>query len=144
MFVAYPINAAKLERRHGDAAYAHEIAGVIAANLHGRCPYIFYGEPILYQLADACLPSRWPFPFHLNLTREARALGVDPIAETTRIMDARPPVVVDRVNDDADENVAVQRLVRDRLARDYRLLYTHPNRAREPDIDQVWVLKTAA
>jgi 4-amino-4-deoxy-L-arabinose transferase-like glycosyltransferase len=144
MFIAYPINAARLEKRHGDAAYAREISGVIAAHLHGRCPYIFYGEPILYQLTNACLPSRWAFPFHLNLTREAGALGVDPIAEATRIMDGRPPVVVDRLNDDADVNDAVQHLVRTRLARDYRLVYVHPNRARDPDIDQVWVLRTEA
>lgn len=142
LFIAYPLEANKLERRHGDAGYAREIAAVLAANLHGRCPYIFYGDPILYHLTGACLPSRWPFPFHLSLTREAGALGVDPIAEATRIMDARPPVVLDRRGEDENVNVAVQRLVRARLVRDYRLVYAHPNRSRDPDVDQLWVLKT--
>lgn len=140
LVIAYPLDAAKLEKHYGDAAYAREISRVIAAHLHGRCPYIFYGQPILYKLTDACLPTRWAFPFHLSLTREAGAIGVDPLAEVTRIMDQRPPVVVDRLNDDQDENVAIQRFVRTRLARDYRLIYRHANRARTPDLDQVWAL----
>jgi len=56
-------------------------------------------------------------------------------------MDAHPPVVVDRLSDDDDVNRAVQNFVRARLARDYRLVYVHPNDAQEPDVDQVWALK---
>jgi hypothetical protein len=141
MFIAYPLDAAKNERRHGDAAYEREISGVIAAHLHGRCPFVFYGPPILYLTTNACLPSRWAFPFHLSLGREAGALGVDPATETNRILDTRPPVVVDRIADDEDVNVAMQKLVRARLERDYRLIYAHANGSREPDIDQVWLLK---
>jgi len=141
LLVAYPIQAAKQERHHGDADDAREMARAIEAYKRGGCPYIFYGEPILYHLTHSCLPSRWAFPFHLNLTRETPALGVNPLIEVRRIMDAHPPVVVDRLSDDDDVNRAVQNFVRARLARDYRLVYVHPNDAQEPDIDQVWALK---
>jgi 4-amino-4-deoxy-L-arabinose transferase-like glycosyltransferase len=141
LFVSYPIDAARQERHHGNATDAQIMVTAIQAYAHGGCPYIFYGEPILYHLTGACLPTRWAFPFHLNLRREAPALGVDSLVEVRRIMDSRPPVVVDRQSEDGDVNFAVQRFVRARLARDYRLVFTHPNAARNPDIDQLWALK---
>jgi len=141
LIVAYPIQAARQERHHGDATDATMMVAAIKAHAHGGCPYIFYGEPILYHLTGSCLPSRWAFPFHLNLTREAPALGVAPLVEVKRIMDSRPPVVVDRLAEDANVNVAVQKYVRGRLVRDYRLVFSHPNASRDPDIDQVWALK---
>ena len=141
LFIAYPLDAAKLERRHGDAADADALAGVIAAHMQGRCPYVFSGDPIDYYLADACLPSRWPFPAHLSLAHEAKALGVDPIVETKRIMDGRPPVVVDRTGTGADANPVVDHLVRSRLVHDYRLIYARPNRDEPNEVDQVWALR---
>jgi len=136
LFVAYPLNAAKQERKRGDAFYARLLTAEIAPELHGGCLYVFYGEPILYQLTHSCLPSRWSFPFHLSLRREAPALGVDPMAEVKRILAARPPVVVDRLNTDDEVNKPVQAYVRAVLARDYRLAAAHRRRS---DVDQVWV-----
>lgn len=143
-YVPYLPDARALEHQRGDAAYARLIVAQIAPRLHGRCMYIYYGDPILYHLAHSCLPSRWPFPFHLNLAREAPALGVDPVAEAERIMAARPPVVIDRDTDDDDINYDVEAVVRDRLARDYRLAwsYTHPA-GLESDTDRIWVPKGA-
>lgn len=143
-YLPYLPAARTLEHQRGDAAYARLIVARIVPRLHGRCMYIYYGEPILYHLAHSCLPSRWPFPFHLNLAREAPALGVDPVAEAERIMDARPPVVIDRDTDDDDINYDVEAVVREHLARDYRLAwsYTHPA-GLASDTDRIWVPKGA-
>lgn len=136
VFVAYPLNAAKQERKRGDAAYARLLTTEIAPALHGRCLYVFFGEPILYQLTHSCLPTRWPFPFHLSIAREAPAIGVDPMAETARIMATRPPVVIDRLNTSDEINWQVQAYVRGVLRREYRLAFAHPF---DGDVDQVWI-----
>ena len=144
LFIPYPLDARKYERRHGDAAYAGRLVAAIEPRLHGRCLYVFYGEPILYHLTGSCLPTRWAFPFHLSLRREAAALGVDPLAETRRILDTRPPVVVDRINTDEDVNRPVQAYVRARLQRDYRLVFTaRRGTPHGTDVDQVWALPGA-
>ena len=141
LFIPYPLDARKYERRHGDAAYAQRLVAAIAPRLHGRCLYVFYGEPILYHLTGSCLPTAYAFPFHLSLRRESRALGVDPLAETRRILDTRPPVVVDRINTDEDVNRPVQAYVRARLRRDYRLVFTASRwTPHGTDTDQVWAL----
>ena len=31
-----------------------------------ECLFVFDGEPILYHLTGCCLPTRYPFPTHLN------------------------------------------------------------------------------
>ena len=143
-FVPYLPQARSLEHQQGDAAYGRLIAAQIRPRLHGGCLYVYYGDPILYHLTGSCLPTRWPFPYHLNLAREAPALGVDPVAEAERIMDTRPPVVVDRDTDDNDINYDVEDVVRTHLARDYRLAwsYTHPA-GNESDTDRLWVPKDA-
>lgn len=126
LYIPYPLDARKIERRHGDAATARALAAAIAPRLHGRCLYVFYGDPILYQLTHSCLPTRWPFPFHLSLWREAPALGVDAMAEERRILAARPPVIVDRITNDPAINRPVQAIVRAELKRDYRLVFSQP------------------
>ena len=90
------------------------------------CIYIYRGDPILYHLTRSCLPSRYAFPTHLTLVREAPALGVDPAAEVRRILAARPEVIVDTRYDldFGDNSAAIDRAVLARLARDYHPVAT--------------------
>ncbi|MBB4840231.1 4-amino-4-deoxy-L-arabinose transferase-like glycosyltransferase [Sphingomonas kyeonggiensis] len=83
------------------------------------CLYVFDGEPALYRLTGSCLPTRWPFPSHLSLTRESRAIGVDPMAEVKRIMAARPEFVVASTRPDRDLSPEVLDYMTGLLARDY-------------------------
>lgn len=83
------------------------------------CLYVFVGEPSLYQLTGSCLPTRWPFPSHLSLTRESRAIGAEPLAEVRRIMAARPEFVVASTRPDPDLSPAVLDYMTALLARDY-------------------------
>lgn len=59
--------------------------------------FVYNGYPGLYLLTGSQLPSRWSFPGHLNTQDEnnPRALGVDPLVETQRILDAHPDAIVD-------------------------------------------------
>jgi 4-amino-4-deoxy-L-arabinose transferase-like glycosyltransferase len=83
------------------------------------CLYVFDGEPSLYQLTGSCLPTRWPFPSHLGLSRESRALGIEPLAEIRRIMANKPQFVVASTRPDPDLNPKALDYMTTLLARDY-------------------------
>lgn len=57
------------------------------------CLFVFQVSPLLYNATHSCLPTRYPFPAHLVEASEARAIGVDPVAEIDRILSARPSVI---------------------------------------------------
>ena len=59
--------------------------------------FVYNGYPGLYMMTGSPMPSRWSFPGHVNAQDEnnAWALGVDPLAETRRILDRHPVAIVD-------------------------------------------------
>lgn len=56
--------------------------------------YVAEGDPILYYLTDARLPTRYLLPSLLNDTDLNPMIGIDPLAELDRIMALRPRYVV--------------------------------------------------
>lgn len=135
----YGFNSAALNRRKGSAAYGYQMAARLRPLLsHGGCLFVFYGDPVYYHLTHSCLPTRWPFPFHLSLTREAPALGIDPATEMHRILGRRPAAILDVLSSDDEINSRTHAILHAALARDYRLVYSHPRGGRDPEIDQVW------
>lgn len=108
--------------RHNIAA----VARVMAAQSGKGCPYIFEGDPILYQIAGTCLPGPYIFPSHLWSTVETGAIGRDQLGEVRRILDARPPVIVVATAPKDVWNRQVLALVRVRLARNYRVIARIP------------------
>ncbi len=140
MLVHYRADADVREDYRGDARSAAAITRLIDAYRGTGCIYVFDTDPIYYHLTGSCLPTRWTFPYHLSLTREAPALGVDPAREIRRILDSRPPVIVDKETQDRQINPAMQAIVEQRLARDYRLVGRFP---REVETDRVWALRTS-
>jgi 4-amino-4-deoxy-L-arabinose transferase-like glycosyltransferase len=105
-------------RDRGWGPQVDKMAAFIRPQLHD-CLYVFDGEPTLYRLTGSCLPTRWPFPSHLSLTRESRALGIDPLAEVERIMARKPEFVVGSTRPDPDLNPKVLGYMTALLARDY-------------------------
>lgn len=98
-----------------------EAAHLVRAWSHDRCPYIFMGDPIIYHLAESCIPTAYAFPNTLAQAIEQGATGVDEATEVARIMAGHPPVVVlsDRRRTIWNhDSVAVMRRA---LARDYCL-----------------------
>lgn len=81
-------------KNHGTAAEASDLAGVIRRDLHGGSFYMYDGDPALYRMVGAPIPTRYAFPTHLNTWTEAPAIGADPVREVTRIMATRPDVVL--------------------------------------------------
>ena len=116
----------KLGLRTDDRAGIYAVARTMAANDHGRCPYVFAGDSILYHLADACLPTRYAFPSTLAYSPEQGATGVDEAGEVARIMAGAPPVVVTLDHPLAYWNERSIGIVRAALARDYRLVEREP------------------
>ena len=117
---------AKVALRTDDRAGIYAVARTMAANDHGRCPYVFAGDSILYHLADACLPTRYAFPSTLAYSPEQGATGVDEAGEVARIMAGAPPVVVTLDHPLAYWNARSLGVMRATLAHDYRLVQVVP------------------
>ena len=117
---------AKLALRTDDRAAVYAVARTMVANDHGRCPYVFAGDAILYHLAHACLPTRYAFPSTLAYSPEQGATGIDEAGEVARIMAGAPPVVVTLDHPLAYWNRRSLAIVRTALARDYRLVQVAP------------------
>ena len=95
------------------------------------CLYVFDGPAALYRTTGTCLPTRFVYPDHLNNALEARSLEVDQPAEISRILAARPAVIVT-----SDRPMTVQRtvnlaLIRGATQAGYRPLITSSLHNRE-------------
>ncbi|WP_242150704.1 glycosyltransferase family 39 protein [Sphingomonas sp. BAUL-RG-20F-R05-02] len=60
----------------------------------GRCLYVYDGPTSLYFLTKACVPTRFIYPDHLTNPTETPALGIDPVAEESRLLATRPGAIV--------------------------------------------------
>jgi 4-amino-4-deoxy-L-arabinose transferase-like glycosyltransferase len=75
----------------------------------GETIYVFDGEPVLYSLTHARLPTRYVFPSFLQSRLLAHMIGIDPMAVLDGIMAERPLFVIRRTNPD-DGNAATRNL----------------------------------
>lgn len=104
----------------GSAVQFAVMTRTIAAELHGRCLYVFEGDSALYRTTEACIPTRFAYPSHLNAMNEANALGIDPADEVKRILRTRPGVVViSETRRPNQPNSRTREIVLDTLHRDY-------------------------
>ena len=110
-------------KNRGHEPEVRALATAINANLQG-CMLVFDGEPILYLLTHACLPTSRVFPNHLNEEREADAVGLDPKAEVRRIMlSGRADILVGSDRPDPGYNAGSLAIVRSALAANYRPIF---------------------
>ncbi len=112
------------QRAKGGRAQALALAA--AAKPHNGCLYVYDGPPALYLLTHSQLPTRWPFPGHLNTANEGSiaALGIDPITEVRRILASHPETIVDTAPAYALGNPGTRALVQAELAHNYRSVLT--------------------
>ena len=110
--------------RDTPADVAADLKPVLARH-PGQTIYVFDGEPVLYALLHARLPTRYVFPSFLQSRLLSHMIGIDPLAELARIMARRPLFVVVRTNPDdrsaATRNLDVYRQMRADLAAGYRV-----------------------
>lgn len=111
--------AFQVRQRGTSAEFAHA-SNLIARELHGRCLYVFEGDSALYRTTDACIPTRFAYPTHLDAMKEGSALGVDPVAEVRRLMATHPGVVVMAQHGTSNlPNLQTRALMLQTLARNY-------------------------
>jgi 4-amino-4-deoxy-L-arabinose transferase-like glycosyltransferase len=107
-------------RDRGEDAQVRAVASSIKANMQG-CLFVFDGDPILYHLTQACIPTTLAFPNHLNEQMEAHAVGLDPRREVERILASdKVDVVVDSVPKDLGYNPATAAIVQRTILANYR------------------------
>jgi 4-amino-4-deoxy-L-arabinose transferase-like glycosyltransferase len=114
--------AAVIHKAHLRRGTQKEMAAVVAA-IRPRLTnglYVWNGDVILYHLTGSRLPTRHPFPGHLNLLREHGAIGVDQAQEVRRILAGKPSVIVDGSPIPKDFNFEVVAIVRAELTQNYR------------------------
>lgn len=108
--------------RRGDAAEIARLVRLIGPAPAG-CLFTYGSEPILYFLTRSCLPTPYIFRSHLGQTTEIHGIGVDPTAETARLLAAKPGVIVLRAPK-SSTNPATAALVDRAIAARYRLVGT--------------------
>lgn len=91
--------------------------------------FVYNGYPGLYMMTGSPMPSRWSFPGHVNAQDEnnAWALGVDPLAETRRILDATPEAIVETFPAFGFGNRETRALLHQVLTERYRPVLCVPN-----------------
>lgn len=107
-------------RARGEDDQVRALAASIRANMQG-CLFVFDGDPILYHLTRACIPTTLAFPNHLNEQMEAGAVGIDPRREVARILRSdKVDIVVDSLPRDAGYNPSTAAIAQRMIQADYR------------------------
>jgi 4-amino-4-deoxy-L-arabinose transferase-like glycosyltransferase len=75
-------------------AASRQLVEATAPYVHAHCLFVFDGPTAAYTLTQACAPTRFVYADHLNRWMEARAIGVDPVAEVRRILATRPGAII--------------------------------------------------
>ena len=115
------VNTIVLRGTRGDGSGAHRLAARIGSAPAG-CLFVFSGDPILYQLTNACVPTAYNFPTFLSEMGDSRTLGINPHAELARVMAQRPAYVMVSSVDPGATDLAAHAFVMRELARHYRLV----------------------
>jgi len=111
-------------RDRGEDPQVRALATAIKANMQG-CLFVFDGDPILYHLTQACIPTTLAFPNHLNEQMEAHAVGIDPRREVARILASdKVDIVVDSLPRDPGYNPATAAIAQRVIQANYRPIAT--------------------
>ncbi|MEO5867483.1 MAG: glycosyltransferase family 39 protein [Sphingomonas sp.] len=86
-------NTIGLHRHRGDGSGARRIASIIRPHA-ARCAFVFAGDPILYHLSGACIPTAYNFPTLFSEMGDSVTLGIDWQRALRRTLDSRPGYIV--------------------------------------------------
>lgn len=134
------ILAGSFQRNAADRLALEQLTTAIQRHVDtDRCLFIYDGPAVLYRLANACIPTRFVYPDHLNNRLERNALGTPQLSELAQVLRSRPQVIVSTpsfVTLRGEEN---DRIVAAALRNEYRALTTVVLQSREIT---VWLLKS--
>lgn len=126
------------------ARQKQQAAAIVAAlptEVRTNCMLVYGGPPILYHLGDACLVSRFAFPYHFYSAGEAPAIGADQV-DLLRAAFAKKPLIVTTEVDayPTRRNPASDAFVAAELARHYRVraVLTHQFHNNDPHTLTLW------
>ncbi|MEQ1538242.1 MAG: glycosyltransferase family 39 protein [Sphingorhabdus sp.] len=106
-----------------DIASMETMTAAMLPHVQKGCIYIYDGPTMLYTMTGSCLPTKRPYPDHLNNLQEKHSMGLDQAAEVRRVLTTRPVAIVT-----ADRRVVPhlsrepKALVDAALARDYHFV----------------------
>lgn len=110
------------ERTEYSKASVAEARALIRPELGDGCLFAYDAPALLYRISGSCLPTSRIFSEHLSSAREARAIGIDPVVETKRILATHPSVIAIAATPTLNTpNNATLALVREALKAGYRL-----------------------
>jgi len=103
------------------------------------CLYVFDGPTSLYEATRSCLPTIYVYPDHLSNAMEEHAIGVNTVAEVSRILRNQPSVIITASRPIVPHyNAATAQLINQATSRNYvrigafqyypRLLYVNVRR----------------
>lgn len=99
------------------------------AKAPGETVYVFDGEPVLYSLLQARLPTRYVFPSFLLSRLLSYTADIDPLAQLDSIMAEKPLFVIRRTNpgyqSPETRNVAVYARMEADLAAEYTVWHVY-------------------
>jgi hypothetical protein len=124
--------------RYFAARQTRQAAAIVAAippEVRSQCMLVYGGPPILYHLTNACLVSRYAFPYHFFSTGEALAIGT-PQHEALADAFARRPLIVTTEADafKVPRSAASDAFVAAELARHYRVRAVLTHQFQENDV----------
>lgn len=124
--------------RVGAAEYS-KLNDAVDLARRGGCIYVADGPTHLYSTTGTCRLTRYIFPDHLSIKTEANAVGIDSVAETARILRARPAVIVTQDRNSLRYTPEVHDQLVAALQRDYSQVYrTSTNAPRLIKDVRVW------
>jgi hypothetical protein len=117
---AYP---AAFSKNQGDIEAIERMTTLLKPHVDLGCLYIYDGPSALYTTTGSCLPTRRPYPDHLNNLQEIHSMGLDQAAEVRRILENRPVAIVTANRPVVPKySPEPKALVTQAIARDYRLI----------------------
>lgn len=106
-----------------DTKSIEHMTAAMQPHVQKSCIYIYDGPTMLYTTTASCLPTKRPYPDHLNNLQEKYSMGLDQAGEVARVLANHPVAIVT-----ADRRVVPhlsrepQALVTAALARDYKFV----------------------
>ena len=119
LFVTF--NTTGLRGTRGDGTTVRALAATIRAGPNPSL-FIFRGDPVLYYLTGARIPTAYNFPTLLSEAGDGTTLGVDQVGELRRTMARRPRFVLLYTPPSTADNPASWSVMRSELAAHYRMV----------------------
>lgn len=113
-------------KKEGTRGEIKRISSIIKENLHGGCMHVYEGAPILYLTTGACTVTKFAFPSHLGRSKEANAIGIEPVDALRNLLSKAPQIVVMYATPRKDANLASRSVLQKAVREGYHIVGREP------------------